>query len=141
MNHQDTKSRSRDLSEPIPSEVEAVATQVVDSAYMVHSELGPGLLESIYEQCLVRELQFRGVDAQCQLAVPIRYRGLWIDPGLRLDILAGGCVVVEVKAVDVVLPVHIAQLLTYLKLTSHRLGLLVNFNVPLIRHGIRRIAL
>ena len=85
---------------------------MVDAAFAVHSELGPGLLESIDERCSVRELQFRGVDAQCQLAVPIRYRGLWIDPGLRLDILAGGCVVVEVKAVDVVLPVHIAQLLT-----------------------------
>lgn len=141
MNHEDTKTRSRDLCKPIPSEVEAVATQVVDAAFAVHSGLGPGLLESIYERCLVRELQFRGVDAQCQLAVPIRYRGLWIDPGLRLDILAGGCVVAEVKAVDIVLPVHIAQMLTYLKLTSHRVGLLVNFNVPLIKHGIRRIAL
>lgn len=141
MNHEDTKTRSRDLSEPIRSEVEAVATQVVDAAFAVHSELGPGLLESIYERCLVRELQVRGVDAQCQLAVPIRYRGLWIDPGLRLDILAGGCVVVEVKTVDVVLPVHIAQILTYLKLTGHRLGMLINFNVPIIKQGIRRVAL
>ena len=112
MNHQDTKARSRDSLAPIASDVERLAAQVVDAAFAVHSELGPGLLESIYERCLVRELHFRGVDAQCQLAVPIRYRGLWIDPGLRLDILAGGCVVVEVKAVDVVLPVHIAQLLT-----------------------------
>jgi GxxExxY protein len=141
VNHQDTKARSRDSLAPIASEFERIAAQVVDAAFAVHSELGPGLLESIYERCLVRELHFRGVDAQCQLAVPIRYRGLWIDPGLRLDILAGGCVVVEVKAVDVVVPVHLAQLLTYLKLTGHRLGLLVNFNVPLIKQGIRRIAL
>ena len=73
--------------------------------------------------------------------MPIRYRGLWIDPGLRLDILAGGCVVVEVKTVDVVLPVHIAQILTDLKLTGHRLGMLINFNVPIIKQGIRRVAL
>jgi GxxExxY protein len=141
MNHHDTKSRSRKPLEPIAPTVEQIAAAVVDSAFMVHSELGPGLLESIYERCLVQELKVHNVDAQCQLVVPIRYRGLWIDPGFRLDLLAGGCVVVEVKAVDVVLPVHIAQLLTYLKLTSHRVGLLVNFNVPLIKHGIRRIAL
>ncbi len=141
MNHQDTKTRSRDSPEPIPSGVERIAAAVVDSAFMVHSELGPGLLESIYERCLVHELKARNVDTQCQLIVPIRYQNLWIDPGFRLDVLAGGCVVVEVKAIDVVLPVHIAQILTYLKLTGHRLGLLINFNVPLIKQGIRRVAL
>jgi GxxExxY protein len=141
MNHEDTKTRRGRGLESIPLVVEEVAAQVVDAAFAVHSELGPGLLESIYELCLMRELQLRDAEARCQVCVPIHYRGVWIDHGLRLDMLVGGCVVVEVKAIDVVLPVHFAQMLTYLKLTGHRLGLLVNFNVPLIKQGIRRIAL
>lgn len=113
----------------------------MDAAFAVHSELGAGLLESIYEMCMVRELQMRGVRVERQVVVPITYKGAYIDQGVRLDVLAGRCVVVELKAVDKLLPVHTAQVLTYLKLSGCRLGFLVNFNVPLIKHGIRRIAL
>ena len=141
MNHKGTKSRRRRDLESIPSSAEAVAAQVVDAAFAVHSELGPGLLESIYERCLTRDLQVRRVQVERQVIVPISYKGMCIDRGLRIDILAGRCVVVELKAVDTLLPVHIAQVLTYLKLTGHRLGLLINFNVPLIKCGIRRIVL
>lgn len=113
----------------------------MDAAFAVHSELGAGLLESIYEMCMVRELQMRGVRVERQVVVPITYKGAYIDQGVRLDVLAGRCVVVELKAVDKLLPVHTAQVLTYLKLSGCRLGFLVNFNVPLIKNGIRRIAL
>ena len=127
--------------EPIPVATNAVAARVVDAAFAVHSALGPGLLESVYEACLAHELTKRGVKVQQQVVLPVLYDGIRLDAGLRLDLLAGECVVVELKAVDALQPVHTAQLLTYLKLTGHRLGLLINFNVPLIKHGIHRVAL
>ena len=129
------------LFRPIPETTDRVATQVVDAAYQVHVSLGPGLLESVYEACLVYELCKRGVPIECQQALPVVYDGRRIEAGVRLDIVVGSCVVVELKAVEKILPVHKAQLLTYLKLSGHRLGLLINFNVPLIRDGISRIAL
>jgi GxxExxY protein len=124
--------------DPIPERVEAVAQAVVDAAYQVHRSLGPGLLESVYEICVCHELEKRKIAFQSQLVLPVVYDGLTIDGGLRLDLLVEDCVVVELKAVEKTLPVHQAQLLTYLKLTGKRLGLLINFNVPLIRDGIRR---
>jgi GxxExxY protein len=118
-----------------------LATQIVDATYKVHIALGPGLLESVYEACLVHELLKRGLKAERQIVLPVIYDGIPIDAGLRLDIVVGGAVVVELKAVEKVLPVHQAQVLTYLKLSGHRLAFLINFNVSLIRDGIFRIVL
>jgi GxxExxY protein len=107
----------------------------------VHTTLGPGLLESVYEVCLLHELQKRGLKAERQVLLPVVYDGLRLDSGLRLDLVVENRVVVELKAVDTLLPVHKAQMLTYLKLSGHRLGLLINFNSILIKDGIHRIAL
>ena len=123
----------------LPAETENLARQIVDSAVKVHATLGPGLLESVYEKCLAIELTRRNITFKQQVAVPIVYEGTQVDPGLRLDLVAGGQVVVEMKAVEKLLPVHEAQLLTYLKLTGLPLGLLLNFNVPLMKDGIRRL--
>lgn len=128
-------------TEPIPSETEKAATEVVDAAYTVHTKLGPGLLESVYEACLAHEMAKRGLRFTKQVSMPIVYDGLKLESGLRLDFVVGDCLVVEVKAVEQLIPVHQAQVLTYLKLSGHRLGLLINFNVPVIRSGIRRVAL
>lgn len=127
--------------EPIPAEIESIAKMIVDSALKVHRALGPGLLESVYELCLAHELRRRGVQLQSQVKLPITYEGLTIDAGLRLDMVVARNVIVEVKAVEKMIPVFDAQLLTYLKLTNLRLGILINFNVPLIRDGIKRIVL
>ena len=126
---------------PIPSETEKYAAVVVDSALRVHSALGPGLLESVYEACLAHELSKRGIPIQRQVILPVVYDGITIESGLRIDLIAGDAVVVEVKTVERLLPVFEAQILTYLKMSGMRLGLLINFNVPLIREGIRRFAL
>jgi len=122
----------------IPEETERVATQIVDAAFSVHSTLGPGLLESVYEECLAFEISERRLRFERQLVIPIRYKEHEIDSGLRLDYLVDDSVVVEIKAVECLVPVHTAQLLTYLKLSGHRLGFLINFNASLIKHGIHR---
>nr|WP_294550989.1 GxxExxY protein [uncultured Rhodopila sp.] len=127
------------MVEPYPEQV-LLASQIVDAAFAVHTALGPGLLESVYEQCLVNELETRGIPFQRQVAVPIRYRDKRIEAGYRLDLIVGGLVVVEIKAIEKTLPVHEAQLMTYLKLSGHRLGLLINFNVALVKFGIKRRA-
>jgi GxxExxY protein len=127
--------------DPIPDRVLQVANDVYDAAFKVHRALGPGLLESVYEACLVHELRRRGLDFKTQVHLPVVYEGLTLDTGLRLDILVGNCVVVELKAVDKMTPLFEAQLLTYLKLSGHRVGLLINFNVPLIKNGIKRLVL
>ena len=136
--HQATK---KTFIRPIPSSTNKLATQVVDAAYKVHVALGPGLLESVYEACLVHELLKRGLKAERQIVLPVIYDGIPIDAGLRLDIVVGGAVVVELKAVEKVRPVHQSLVLTYLKLSGHRVALLINFNVSLIRDGIFRIVL
>jgi GxxExxY protein len=112
---------------------------IVGAAIEVHRRLGPGLLESAYETCLCREMYLRRIRFQQQVALPVKYRGLNLDCGYRLDILVDKSVIIEVKAVGKVLPVHRAQVLTYLKLTGFRLGLLINFNVDVLRHGVYRI--
>lgn len=127
--------------QPIPAEAEAIAKLVVDAAFAVHKNLGPGLLESVYEVCLCYELKKRGVSFQNQVSLPVIYDGERLDAGLRLDVLAGESVIVELKAVEKHNPLFEAQLLTYLKLTGHRLGLLINFNVAMIKDGIKRIVL
>ena len=121
------------------AEHEFLAQQVVDSSFAVHSALGPGLLESVYEQCLAAELGIRNIPFSRQVSIPIVYKDVRIDAGFRMDLVVGGLLAVEIKAVEKSLPIHEAQLLTYLKLSGLRLGLLINFNVVLIKTGIRRL--
>ena len=123
----------------IPPEIEPTAKIVIDAAYRVHTELGAGLLESVYETCLVHELGKAGVVVETQVALPVVYDNLRLDGGYRLDMLVNKHLIVEIKAVDILTDVHRAQLLTYLKLTKLRLGLLINFNVAHLQNGIRRI--
>jgi len=113
--------------------------QVVDAALRVHSALGPGLLESAYEACLSHELRVRGLRVATQVPLPVIYHGVRIEVGYRLDMLVDGRVIVELKAIARVLPVHQAQLLSYLRLSGHRVGLLINFHVPRLRDGIHRM--
>jgi len=130
-----------DIQDPIPAETDRIASQIVDAVYAVHSTLGPGLLESAYEACLARAMAKRGLTFKSQVDLPVLYDGIRLDVGYRLDFLVEDVVVVEIKAVDDLLPIHRAQLLTYLKLSGRRLGLLVNFNTVLIKNGIKRLAL
>jgi GxxExxY protein len=118
-----------------------IAKDVVDAAFKIHSKLGPGLLESAYEACLAHELTRRGYQVERQKPQPVVYEGLEIEVGYRLDILVNGEVILELKAVEQVLPIHHAQLMTCLKLSGRTLGLLINFNVPLIKQGIKRLAI
>jgi GxxExxY protein len=127
--------------EPIPERVDLVARQIVDAALDVHRALGPGLTEPVYEVCLCYELTQRGLKFVRQNPVPIVYKGILLDAQLRPDLLVEDCVIVELKAVETLTPIFEAQLLTYLKLTGKRLGLLINFNVTLLKNGIKRIAL
>ena len=112
---------------------------IVGAAIEVHRRLGPGLLESAYQTCLCRELLIPGISLQSQVPLPLQYRGLQLDCGYRLDLVINNSIIIEVKAVRRVLPIHRAQLLTYLKLTKYRLGLLINFNVEVLRSGLYRI--
>lgn len=125
----------------IPEDVNLLSKKVLDSAFKVHKELGPGLLESVYETCLFYELKKLGLNVEKQVKLPIFYDGIKLDAELRLDIWLEKKLIVEVKSVETLLPVHQAQLLTYLKLAKNRLSLLINFNVPLLKNGIKRIAL
>lgn len=126
---------------PISTETERAAQEIVDAALKVHKVLGPGLLESVYEICLCREFENRNIPFKSQMVVPVTYNGTKIDTGLRLDLLVDEKVVVEIKAVEKMNPFYDAQLLTYLKLTGLRLGLLINFNVPLLKNGVKRVIL
>jgi len=117
-----------------------LAKQIVDAAYRVHTSLGPGLLESAYEAVLAYELENRGLHVVRQQAVPIIYQGTRIEMGFRADLIVSDLVIVEIKSVEAVAPVHKKQLLTHLRLAGKRLGLLINFNVALIKEGITRIA-
>ncbi|MBN2209015.1 MAG: GxxExxY protein [Candidatus Coatesbacteria bacterium] len=127
--------------EPIPAETERIANAVVDAAMKVHRTLGPGLLESVYEACLCCELEQRGIPFKAQISLPVVYEDVRLDAGLRLDLLVDNAVIAELKAVQEMQPVFEAQLLTYLRLTGLRLGLLINFNVPLLKNGIKRVIL
>jgi GxxExxY protein len=124
---------------PIPEKVEAAARSTIGAAIEVHRQLGPGLLESVYRVCLAHELKKRDLRVEQEVSLPIRYDGLVLDAGLRLDLIIEEMLIVELKAVERILPIHEAQLLTYLRLTGYRLGLLLNFNVPVLKEGIRRI--
>jgi len=118
---------------------DTISSYIVDSALKVHTALGCGLLENVYETCLAHELTKRGLEVRKQVVMPIRYEGVTLDTGYRLDLLIGGKVVVEIKAAEKMLPLHAAQLLTYLKLGRYKLGLLLNFNTVHLRDGIRRV--
>ncbi len=141
MNHRDTEAQRETQRIPIPHAVNETSGAVVDAAFQVHQTLGPGLLESVYEQCLQYELADRGLDVKRQVQVPMMYKDLQFDCGFRIDLLVNDQVVVELKAIEVVLPIHLAQLLTYLKITKHRVGLLINFNQTKIKNGIHRLVL
>lgn len=117
----------------------ALTERIIGACIEVHRHLGPGLLESAYEECLCHELSLAGLKFQRQVALPVVYKGLKLDCGYRIDVLVEGGVVVELKAVEALLPVHEAQLLTYLKLSGVSVGLLVNFHVPVLRRGIKRL--
>ena len=117
---------------------EALTEQVIGAAIEVHKALGPGLLESVYEECLCHELHLRGMRFQRQVIVPVVYKGVALDCGYRLDLIVEDTVVLELKCVDRVLPIHEAQLLTYLKLLNKAVGFIINFNVSVLRNGIFR---
>jgi GxxExxY protein len=126
---------------PLSTEEERIGKTIVTGAYAVHKTLGPGLLENVYETCFCHELGKQGLTYHRQVKVPIIYDGLKFDEGFRLDVLVEDLVICELKSVESMNAVFIAQILSYLKLTGKRLGFLINFNVPLIKHGIKRVVL
>ena len=135
--HEDTRVHKEFT--PLSAREEEVGRHIVNAAFTVHQRLGPGLLEKVYKVCFCHELAKRRLTLKRQLDVPIVYDGISFDEGLRLDVLVEDLVICELKAVDEVNPVWIAQVLSHLKLTNKRLGYLINFNVPLIKNGIKRI--
>lgn len=120
-------------------ENDVLTEQIIGAAIQVHRELGPGLLESVYEACLCHELSLNGLKIERQKTAPISYKGIRLDAGYRLDMVVENKVIVEIKAVSELLPVHEAQLLSYLKQVGGGRGLLINFNVKLLKHGLRRL--
>ena len=120
-------------------EINEITGQIIDSAMKVHTVLGPGLLESAYEACLAHELRKRGFKVDVQCGLPIDYDGVLLDVGYRIDLLVEDAVIVEIKAVNEVHPIHHAQLLSYLKLSRKKVGLLINFNVVRLKDGIKRM--
>jgi GxxExxY protein len=118
-----------------------LSNQIIGAAIEVHRHLGPGLLESVYESCLRHELSLRSIPFEHQKRIDLVYKGLTVEASLRLDLLVGGLVIVDLKAVDKLIPVHEAQLLSYLRLSKVWLGLLMNFNVPVLKNGIKRLVL
>lgn len=131
MNHEDTEAQRRHLNE--------LSGKVVGLCIEIHRELGPGLLESAYEECLAYELSKAGLRFERQKPLPVRYKEVQLDCGYRLDFVVEGILIIELKAVTELLPIHEAQLLTYLKLDKKPLGLLVNFNMPTLKQGVRRL--
>ena len=127
--------------EQISERMDEIAQQIVDAAYKVHSTLGAGLLEVIYEICLFHELTKRGLKCLRQVEIPIYYDGILLKDNLKLDLLVEDMIIIEIKAVEKIIPVFNAQLMTYMKLANKRLGFLINFNVPLIKDGLKRVAL
>ncbi len=124
---------------PIPEKLERIATDIVDAAFAVHKHFGPGLLEKVYEVCFCYELEKRSLKYERQVVVPITYEEIEFDEGLRLDVLVEGQIICELKAIENHHPVWDAQVISHLKLTNNRLGFLINFNVPLMKNGIKRL--
>jgi GxxExxY protein len=123
----------------VPTEIETLATQAVNAALTVHRALGPGLLESAYEECLAIELTSIGLTVERQKSIPLVYRGRTIDAAYRLDLIVNDQLLIETKAIESLLPVHRVQVATYLRLLHRPLGLLINFNVPLLKDGVHRV--
>lgn len=119
-------------------ELNKISKIILDACISVHKEMGPGLLESVYVICLVYELQKRGLKAKTEVSIPLIYQGIVLSKDFRIDILVEDEIILELKAVEVLLPVHQAQIISYLKLADKRLGFLINFNVPLMKNGIKR---
>ena len=113
--------------------------QILGAAIEVHKQPGPGLLESTYQACLCHELELRGISFECQKPLPLEYKGIRLECGYRIDLLVADLVIVEIKSVEALAPIHEAQLLTYLKLTGVKVGFLINFNVVVLKDGIRRL--
>ena len=118
---------------------EQLTGQIIGAAIEVHKQLGPGLLESTYQACLCHELELRGISFECQKPLPLEYKGIKLECGYRIDLLVAGLVIVEIKSVEALAPIHEAQLLTYLKLTGVKVGFLINFNVVVLKDGLRRL--
>ena len=125
----------------ISQEEDRIGKEIVNAAFQVHQELGPGLLEKVYEVCFCHVLSEKGLYVKRQIDIPIVFRGLIFEEGLRLDIMVNDLIICELKALENVNPVWEAQLLSHLKLTNNRLGYLINFNVPLIKNGIKRMVI
>jgi GxxExxY protein len=121
------------------AQINQISGQIIDAAIAVHRAMGPGLLESVYHFCLVKELQNRGLLVQTYVSVPLHYKGVPLEKEYEIDMLVENEVVIELKAVEEILPVHEAQLLSYIKLSNKRLGLLINFNVPVLKQGLKRL--
>ena len=121
-------------------DIDELTSKVINAAIEVHKSLGPGLLESAYEECLCREFDLREIRYERQKDLPVQYKGITLNCGYRLDMVVEGKLILELKACSALEPIHEAQLLTYLKLAGFKIGLLINFNVPVLRMGIRRIA-
>ena len=120
--------------------INKITEEIIGAAIEVHRTLGPGLLESAYEACLFHELILRGFKVERQKSLPILYKGVKVDAGYRLDLLVNDLVIVELKSVEKLAPIHTAQLLSYLRLSEKKVGLLINFNVKLLKYGIKRLA-
>lgn len=134
LNHRDTESTEA-------GKKDALSSAVIGAAIEVHRAIGPGLLESAYEECLCHELHLRGIPFQRQVPQPVAYKGVKLDCGYRMDLVVDGKLIVEIKAVDALHPLHQAQILTYLKLSGLRIGLLLNFNSAVLKDGLKRIIL
>jgi GxxExxY protein len=132
---------SEDCEEETRMEFDALSNRVIGCAIEVHRVLGPGLLESTYRQCLLHELKYSNIACLSEHPVPVDYKGVRLDCGYRVDLLVEGQLIVELKSVEHVLPIHEAQLLTYMKLAGTQIGLLINFNVTQLKHGIKRYVL
>jgi GxxExxY protein len=128
-----------EASSPLSPELEDLARTVVDSGFKVHQTLGPGLLESVYQACLCIELDRRGIVYETEASVPVIYEGVRLEAGLRLDLIVEKSLIVEIKSTEKLLPIHKSQLLTYLKLSGLRLGLLINFNTLMYSAGVKRV--
>ena len=126
---------------PLYEKANELSYRVIGAALEVHREMGSGLYEAIYEKCLMRELQLQGIPARNQLIVRIQYKGLEFEEPLRLDVLAGDCLILELKSVEMVMPAHKAKLLAYMKLMDIPLGLIINFHEPILKNGISRMIL
>ncbi len=121
-------------------EINNITHEILDSAYKIHTALGPGLLESAYQQCLIYELQKKGLKVETEKPLPVIYENVKLEYGYRIDLLVENKIIVELKAVEALTDVHLAQVLTYLRLSGNEVGLLINFNVKSLKNGIRRIA-